>query len=138
LTSLAIVVLAIWLYDNNHVLMPIFAIFGFILFLMIGEAELKIYPDRIDYSRNSIFPLSSSRKVFLINTIKTFTITGSSDVSTDINNDLTTPDEFYESEPYNGIEIGFKDGTTVNIETRIYINKLKNASVIIHSMINVP
>lgn len=133
--------IAFWLYCNNPILMTIFGVLASIAFLTIGEAELKVYSDKIIYSRNSIIPLPRSRKVYWFKDLHSFKIEGSTNVRVDIHSDIdnfTTSSSFghYRSDPLNVIEFVMKDGTTKKINTKIYINKLEQASKIILSRLN--
>jgi hypothetical protein len=136
LLALAVVAFAIWLYDNNHIAMAVIGTIAFITFLFIGEAELKVYSNRITYRRTSVIPVS--RKVFYLNEIRSFSIKGvfdkDRDVSTDVNVFAGTSLR-QTRDPYNAILITYNNGSTVTINTHIYIEKLKEATRVISTLL---
>lgn len=140
LIALTVLGLMIWLYNNNHVVMTIIAILALIAFLLIGESELKIYSGKIRCAPDTILPVRSWRKIFLINDVRSFDVKGTFNVSVDIDSDLSnfarsSPFSFYKSDPYNYIGIGLKDGSIINVPTHIYIDKLKKAEGIVHQLL---
>jgi hypothetical protein len=124
LICIGVVFSAIVHFKENPVVTTI-AIIGFgFLFFFAGVQSVVVYHDRFDHKWGSLFDLMDRSKTYYYKDIKSISLDGFYTQTFDMIEDALTNTAL---DPWNSIELEFKDGKRKSIDTWIYKGDLRKA-----------
>ena len=126
LLFLGIIVSAAVNYNQNHVATTIaMVVFGF-LFVWIGQPSVVVYHDSFEYKYGSLLNVLNSHTTYFYKDIKSISLGGFYTQTFDMIED-SLPKSYLIPDPWNSIELEFKDGKKKSIQTRIFKGDLSKA-----------
>ncbi len=121
-----IIASAIINFNENQIVTSLaILIFSFLL-IYIGNPSIIVYRDRFQYKLGSLFNLLNSVDTYYYNDLKSISVDGFFTFTYDMLEDAI-PHGIIDINPWNSIDIEFKDGKTKSIDTDIYIDDLRKA-----------
>jgi hypothetical protein len=125
LFCLGVILSAIVNFKENPIVTTLAIILFIFLFFWVGAESLVVYHDRFIDKWNTLFDLLHRSKTYYYKDIKSISLDGiytqTFDMIEDVLTNVTTID------PWNSIELEFKNGKTKSIDTRIYKGDLRMA-----------
>jgi hypothetical protein len=118
-------------YNENPIVTTIVAAICILFFLLTGRDSITVYSDAIEYNSGSILRMLRRRKAFKIKDIAAIKVDGVFSTGDELYNPTISKDK-----SLNNIEVELKNGSIVNIQTSIYIDKLKRAELEINKLLH--
>jgi len=113
-------------FNENYVATSIAIFLSTFLFVWIGQPSIQVYPDRFDFKFDSFLNLMNTQQTFYYKDIKSISLDGFYTLAFDMVEDSLLIDRYF-GEPWNKINIEFKNGNLKSIRTRIYKSNLRKA-----------
>jgi hypothetical protein len=119
-----IIASAIINFNENRIVTSLVILFFSIVFINLGPSSIIVYKDRFQYKLGSSFNLLNSVDTYYYKDIKSISIDGFFTFTFDMLEDAI-PNDVIDINPWNSIDLEFKDGKTKSIGTDIYMDELR-------------
>jgi hypothetical protein len=121
---ISVAVITLFHYNENPILTVIIALICLLFFLVTGRDEIILYSELLEYRSGSVLKVIRKKKEFKIADIKRVSIEGTYSTGDELYNPKISKDK-----SLNKIKIELKNGEFINIQTSVYIDKLKKIEI---------